>query len=76
VEVPAPESFVGRTLKQLELRPRLGLTLIAVKRWSGESGTVVTNVAPAADEAMPAGDILVLLGSNTRVNELDQLLAR
>jgi trk system potassium uptake protein len=76
VEVPAPEAFVGRTLKQLELRPRLGLTLIAVKRRSDASGAVVTNIAPAADETIRHGDILALLGSNERLNQLDQLLAR
>jgi trk system potassium uptake protein TrkA len=76
VEVPAPAAFVGRTLKQLELRPRLGLTLIAIKRQSGEPGAIVTNIAPAADEAIRSGDILALLGSNERLNQLDQLLAR
>jgi trk system potassium uptake protein TrkA len=76
VEIPAPDAFVGRTLKQLELRPRLGLTLIAIKRQSDESGAVVTNIAPAADETIRRGDILALLGSNERLNQLDQLLAR
>jgi trk system potassium uptake protein TrkA len=76
VEVPAPDAFVGRTLKQLELRPRLGLTLIAIKRQSAESGAIVTNIAPAADEAIRAGDVLALLGSNDRLTQLDQLLAR
>ena len=76
VEVPAPGAFVGRTLKQLELRPRLGLTLIAIKRKSDESDAVVTNIAPAADETIRRGDILALLGSNERLNQLDQLLAR
>ncbi|MGH9349331.1 MAG: potassium channel family protein [Vicinamibacterales bacterium] len=76
VEVPAPDAFVGRTLKQLELRQRLGLTLIAIKRPSGESGTVVTNIAPAADEPIRHGDVLALLGSNDRLGQLDQLLAR
>ena len=76
VEVPAPDAFVGRTLKQLELRPRLGLTLIAIKRQSDDSGTVVTNIAPAADETIRRGDILALLGSNERLNQLDELLAR
>src|SRR5688572_5539192 len=76
VEVPAPGAFVGRTLKQLELRPRLGLTLIAIKRKSDESDAVVTNIAPAADETIRGGDILALLGSNERLNQLDQLLAR
>ena len=75
VEVPAPAAFVGRTLKQLELRPRLGLTLVAIKRQS-DSGAVVTNIAPAADETIRPGDILALLGSNERLNQLDQLLAR
>jgi trk system potassium uptake protein TrkA len=76
VEVPATDEFVGRTLKQLELRPRLGLTLIAIKRHSDDSGAVVTNIAPAADETIRPGDILALLGSNERLNQLDQLLAR
>ena len=76
VEVPAPQTFVGRTLKQLELRPRFGLTLIAIKRQSDGAGTVVTNIAPAADELIQAGDVLALLGSNERLNHLDQLLDR
>jgi trk system potassium uptake protein TrkA len=76
VEVPAPEAFVGRTLKQLELRPRLGLTLIAIKRQADGGAGVVTNIAPAADETIRHGDVLALLGSNERLNQLDQLLAR
>lgn len=76
VEIPAPDAFVGRTLKQLELRPRLGLTLIAVKRQGDAGGGIVTNIAPAADETIRAGDVLALLGSNERLNQLDQLLAR
>ena len=75
VEVPAPDAFIGRTLKQLELRPRLGLTLIAIKRQSDDTGAVVTNIAPAADETIRPGDILALLGSNERLTQLDRLLA-
>lgn len=74
VEVPAPEAFVGRTLKQLELRPRFGLTLIAIKRQAEGSSAIVTNIAPTADETIRGGDILALLGSNERLNQLDQLL--
>ena len=74
VEVPAPEAFVGRTLKQLELRPRFGLTLIAIKRRT-DGAAVITNIAPAADETIRSGDVLALLGSNERLNQLDQLLA-
>ena len=76
VEVLAPDAFVGRTLRQLELRPRLGLTLIAIKRQADDSSAVITNIAPVADDAIRPGDILALLGSNERLNQLDQLLAR
>jgi trk system potassium uptake protein TrkA len=75
VEIPAPDSFVGRSLKQLELRPRLGLTLIAIKRRADDQDGVVTNVAPSADETIRAGDVLALLGSNDRLNQLERLLA-
>lgn len=75
VEVPAPDAFVGRTLKQLELRPRLGLTLIAIKRQADGGAGVITNIAPSADETIRSGDVLALLGSNERLNQLDQLLA-
>jgi len=76
VEIPAPESFVGRTLKQLELRPRFGLTLVAIKRRDEPDGAEVTNIAPSADEMIRRGDSLALLGSNDRLNELDNLLKR
>jgi trk system potassium uptake protein TrkA len=74
VELPAPATFVGRTLRQLELRPRFGLTLIAIKRRS-PSGAEVTTVAPSAEEVIQAGDSLALLGSNERLNMLETLLA-
>lgn len=74
VEVPAPDRFVGHTLRQLELRPRYGLTLIAIKRRTSAGAEVTTNIAPAADEVIRKGDVLALLGSNERLNRLDSLL--
>mgnify|MGYP001569591186 CR=1 FL=1 len=71
VELPAPLEFVGKTLRQLELRSRYGLTLIAVKR-PGDRG-VVTNIAPAADDPIQSGDVLALLGSNEKLAQLEQL---
>lgn len=74
VEIPAPAAFVGKTLKQLELRPRHGLTLIAVKRRPRPDAPEVTNIAPAADEMIHADDILSLLGSNESIARLQELL--
>ena len=75
VEVPAPEPWVGRTLKQLELRPRFGLTLVAIKRPT-PGKDVVTNIAPPADEEIQRGDTLALLASNERLNRLDEILKK
>ena len=74
VELPAPKAFVGQTLKQLELRPRYGLTLIAIKRRPHAGAPEITNVAPTADERIAEGDTLSLLGSNERIAQLDRAL--
>ena len=76
VEVPAPDMFVGRTLKQLELRPKYGLTLIAIKRRPSPTDAEITNISPSADETIRAGDVLSLLGGNERLAALDAMLKR
>jgi trk system potassium uptake protein TrkA len=76
VELPAPPEFVGRTLKELALRPKYGLTLIAIKRRSPAGGGETTNVAPSAEDRIEAGDVLSLLGSNARLSQLDALLRK
>ena len=76
VEIPAPASFIGKSLKQLELRPRYGLTLVALKRATGTGDGEITHVSPPADEVILTGDVLALLGDNDRLAQLDRLLAK
>jgi len=71
-----PLVLVGRTLKQLEPRPRWELTLIAIKRRLSPGEPRVTTVAPPADQLIREGDVLALLGANDRIGQLDKLLAR
>jgi trk system potassium uptake protein TrkA len=74
VEIQAPDDWVGKSLKELALRPRFGLTLIAIKRKTGTGDGEVTNVAPTADDVIEAGDNVSLLGDNDRLAQLDRLL--
>ena len=74
VELPAPAQFIGKNLKQLEMRPRFGLTLVAIKRRDGQ--TEVTNIAPGADEVIREGDVLALLGNISDLKRLDAELKR
>lgn len=72
VEVPAPGGFIGHNLREIELRPRYGLMLIAIKRHAA-GGQTDTLVAPTADEVIRSGDVLTLLGPNDRIAEVEKL---
>ena len=67
LEVPAPKSWVGKTLKELNVRAKLGVNIIAVE--SNEK----TNVSPAADYRVQAGDIMVVLGENYALEAVQKL---
>jgi trk system potassium uptake protein TrkA len=75
VELPAPEDWAGRALAELDLRGRMGLTVIAIRRKMGTEGETTT-VSPGAEERIEPGDVLALLGGNDRVAQLDRLRRR
>ncbi len=67
LEVPAPKSWIGKSLKELNVRAKLGVNIIAV-----ESGKT-TNVSPAADYRILDGDIMVVLGDNYALEAVQKL---
>ena len=67
LEIPAPKSWIGKTLKELNIRAKLGVNIIAV-----ESGGK-TNVSPAADFCIQAGDVMVVLGENYALEAVQKL---
>ena len=73
VEVPAPDEFVGKSLREIGLRSRFGLTTIAIKHTS-RTGNQASNIAPGPDDIVQQGDVLALLGSNERLGQLDLML--
>ncbi|MGQ0733579.1 MAG: potassium channel family protein [Acidobacteriota bacterium] len=76
VEVPAPRDFVGKSLREIGLRSRFGLTTIAIKHAAPHSAERPTNIAPGPDDVVLEGDVLALLGSNERLARLDEMLQR
>ncbi|HLN64648.1 MAG TPA: TrkA family potassium uptake protein [Symbiobacteriaceae bacterium] len=68
MEMAAPERIVGKTLRDLNLRARFGLNVMAIKK--GEQ----INAAPLATDLVDSGDVLVLLGSNDSVRRLERML--
>ena len=67
LEIPAPKNWIGKTLKELNIRAKLGVNIIAV-----ESGRQ-TNVSPSADYLIQAGDIMVVLGDNYSLEAVQKL---
>ena len=74
VDIPAPADFAGKTLKEIGLRSRFGLTTIAIKRHVTGSAAPQTNIAPGPDDVVQEGDVLSLLGNNERLGQLDRML--
>jgi len=67
VEVKAPAEMVGKTLLELNLRARYGVSVIAFRRNSGGK----TNISPVAEDVVEANDIIVAIGENKSLHKLD-----
>jgi trk system potassium uptake protein TrkA len=67
VEVPAPASWQDKSLIELNVRAKLGLNILAIKR----DGHIT--VSPAADFRIAAGDILVVLGDTAALTAVQKL---
>ncbi len=67
VEVMAKEAFVGRSLRELDLRAKYGINILAIRR-----GDRVLPV-PSPDTVIQAGDILLAMGEDERLEELEAL---
>lgn len=75
-EVKAKHEFVGKTLAQLDFRNRFGLNVVAIKSrevTTGPEGPKVeprVNDLPRAGNVIEEGDILVVIGPDEKIAEL------
>ena len=67
IEVPAPKLWQDKSLIELNLRAKLGVNILAVKR-DGE-----ITVSPAADFRIAQGDIIVVLGDTAALTAVQKL---
>ena len=67
VELPAPKSWQGKTLKELNVRAKLGVNIIAV-----EKGRDI-NVSPGADYRIMQEDVMVILGDTAALDAVQKL---
>ena len=67
VEIPAPRSWHERSLKELNVRAKLGVNILAVRR----GGKI--DVSPTADFTICSGDIMVVLGDTIALEKVQKL---
>ncbi|MGB3862071.1 MAG: TrkA family potassium uptake protein [Candidatus Aminicenantaceae bacterium] len=66
-EIAAPEKFIGKSLKELDLRNKYDIHVMAIKEIIPEKTTFI----PKADFVIKDSDILIILGEEEHLKKLD-----
>jgi len=66
IELAPPKSFIGKTLKELDLINRFGIQVMAVKEIIPER----MNMIPTAQFVIKDSDIMILMGPNKALDQL------
>lgn len=80
IEIAAPKEFVGKTIRELALREKYRVSLIAIKRRIPiitNKGTPdfkeEINISPSADDEIQEGDVITLLGKYEDLERIERL---
>jgi trk system potassium uptake protein TrkA len=69
IEMIPPEEFVAHSLKELDVRAKYGVNIIAIKHGQSDDKESI-NVCPLAEDVIRKGDILVVIGSSENINKV------
>ena len=71
-ELPVPPSFIGHTIAELDVRKRYDVTILLIKRRAKDS-TELVNKLPNASSVLKEGDVLLLMGADRPLLQLERL---
>lgn len=66
IEFKAASEMIGNNLRQLDIRAKFGCNVMAIK--SGE----IMNIAPHAEDLIKSNDVLVVVGKNEHLKNLER----
>ncbi len=73
-EIHIPESFVGRTLAELDIRKKYLVNVVALKRRGGGAGSgEKLTLNPEPNAALRSGDVLVVIGRLEDIERINRL---
>ncbi len=67
IDFPAPESWAGKNLRELNVRAKLGVNILAIKK------DQKIDVSPKADYVICKGDVMVILGDTAALKDVQKL---
>ncbi|MBS4008911.1 MAG: TrkA family potassium uptake protein [Clostridium sp.] len=68
VEFIATAEMVGKSLKELDLRARFGVNVLAIR-----TADKNISVSPGASDKIQAGDLLIMVGENTSLQKMSEI---
>ena len=68
MEYAVPESWVGKDLRDINMRVRYGVTVVAIRNKKDEE----INISPKADSKIKEGDIMIVIGNNNDLKKLEK----
>ena len=69
-EIPAPSSFLGRTVAEIAIRKRYDVTILMIKR-KGVGEEVVVDRLPNASYVFEEGDVMLVMGREECLRRLE-----
>ncbi len=76
IEFVPQEEFIGKTLREINIRANYGVNIIAIKKQTRDphSGLVTgsddINISPIADDVVGTNDVLVVFGESEKIDNL------
>jgi len=75
VEIPVPGRFVGKTIRDLNIRHYFGFSILLIKR-KNPDGALDLTVTPPSDFAFQADDVMLVMGPRKDLRFLKQGIPR
>jgi len=76
VEVAPPESFIGKSLRELNIGARFRCQILGIKSIADDLVTEdtpqTTVIAPSTDEVIQEGNILIVLGKTAAIERMEK----
>lgn len=68
IEYAVPKNWIGKNLRDINMRAKFGVTVVAIRSKNDER----INISPKADNEIKEGDIMIVIGDNDELKKLER----